>query len=160
MECITKGEAINLPFIMMRQMKEIIRRAKTFLPYGMVFILLFQAVHIDLSGKDGKELHYSFTYSTKSLMKMGYHLSGGHWKRKVSGQKVVESSSEDEEEETEEQQLNIEFITATEASVQEVEVQRENETQTPIPFVVTPTPTLTKASILEPLCLKHSLKIK
>ena len=57
MECITKGEAINLPFIMMRQMKEIIRGAKTCLPYGMVFILLFQAVHIDLSGKDGKELH-------------------------------------------------------------------------------------------------------
>ena len=32
-------------------------------------------------------------------MRMGYHLSDEHWKRKISGQKVIQSSSEDEEEE-------------------------------------------------------------
>ena len=78
MECITKEEAINLPFIMMGQMKETIRRAKTCLPYEMVFTLLFQVAHIDLSGKDEKELHYSNTYSAKSIIRMGYHLLDGH----------------------------------------------------------------------------------
>ena len=33
---------------------------------------------------------------------MGYHLFDGHWKKKISGQKVVQSSSKDEEEEIEE----------------------------------------------------------
>ena len=84
-------------------------------------------------------------------MKMGYHLSDGHWKRKISGQKVVESSSEDEEEETEKQQPNIEFVTDAEAPVQDVEVQRKNETQIPVPSVVTPAPTLAKAFTSEPL---------
>ena len=77
MECITKGEAINLPF-MLGQMKEIIRKAKTCLSYGMMFILLFQAARTDLNGEDGRELHHSDTHSTKSLMRMGYHLSNGH----------------------------------------------------------------------------------
>ena len=111
MECITKGKAINLPFIMIGQMKETIRKAKTCLPYGTVFILLFQNVHIDLSEEYIKELHHSDTYSIKYLMRMGYHLSDGHWKRKILGQKVVQSSSEDEEKETKEQQPNIEFVT-------------------------------------------------
>ena len=131
MECIIKGEAINLPFIMMGQNKETIRRAKICLPYGMVFTLLFQTTHIDLSGKDEKKLHHSDTYSAKSLMRMGYHLSDGHWKRKVLGEKVKSSSeSSSEDEETEEQQPNVEFVTTAEASVQEAEVQEENERQT------------------------------
>ena len=57
---------------------EQIRRAKTCLPYGMVFTLLFQAIHIDLNGEDGRQLHHSDTYSAKSLMRIGYHLSNGH----------------------------------------------------------------------------------
>ena len=67
-------------------------------------------------------------------MRMGHHLSDGHWKKKISGQKVIQSSSKDEEEETEEQHPNIEFVTeaATETLVQEPEVQRENETQTKV----------------------------
>ena len=121
MERVIKREAINLPSIMISQMKEIIRKFNTCLPYGMVFTLLFQAAHIDLNGEDGRKLHYNDTYSTKSLMRMGYHLLNGHWKKKVSGQRVDKSSCEDKEE-TEEQHQNIEFVTTTAASAQEVEV--------------------------------------
>ena len=59
----------------------------------MVFTLLFEAAHIDLDGEDGRQLHHSDTYSTKSLMRMGYHLSNGQWKKKVSGQRDDKSSS-------------------------------------------------------------------
>ena len=77
MKRIIKGEAINLSYIMISQMKKTTRKANTCLPYGMVFTLLFEAVHIDLDGEDGKQLHHSDTYSTKSLMRMRYHLSNG-----------------------------------------------------------------------------------
>ena len=132
MERIIRREAINLPSIMIGQMKETIKRAKIYLPYGMVFTLLFQAAHTNLNGEDERKLHHSDTYSAKSLMKMGYHLSNYHWKKEVSRQRVDESSSEDEEEETEEQQPNIEFVTeaATKTFVQEAKKQRETETQT------------------------------
>ena len=85
----------------------------------MVFTLIFQTACIDLNEEDGRELHHSHTYSAKSLMRMGYHLFDGYWKRKISGQKVVQSFSEDEEEENEEQHPNIEFVTevATETFV-------------------------------------------
>ena len=133
-------------------MKETITKAKTCLSYGMVFTLLFQAAHIDLSGEDGKALYHSDTYSVKSLIRMGYHLSDGHWKRKVSGQKVVESSSDDEDEETEEQLPNIEFVAATaEAPVLEGEVQEQNERKTQAPPIVIHVPTFTETSISEPL---------
>ena len=137
----------------MEQMKETIRRAKTCLPYGMVFTLLFQAAHIDLSGEDEKVLYHIDTYSAKSLTRMGYHLSDGQWKRKISGQKVIQSSNEEEEEETEEQQPNVEFVTeaSTETLAQEAEVQKKNETQTEAPLMVTPIPTFTEASTSESL---------
>ena len=76
-------------------MKETIRKAKTYLPYRMVFTILFQYTNVDLSREDGKALHHSDTYSAKSLMRMGYHLTEGYWKKKVSGQRVIKSSSDD-----------------------------------------------------------------
>ena len=54
MEKVIKEEAINLPYIMISQMKETTRKANTCLPYGMVFTLLFEVAHIDLNGEDGK----------------------------------------------------------------------------------------------------------
>ena len=152
MECLIKREAINLPYIMMCQMRETIRKAKTCLPYGMVFTLLFQVANIDLTEEDGKALHHTDTYSSKSLIRMGYHFSDGHWKKKVLGQRAIESSSDDEDEEMNEQLPNIEFVpAAAEVSVLEAKVQEQNERQTQAPPVVTPAPTLTKASTFEPL---------
>ena len=68
MECIIKGEAINLPFIMIWQIKKIIRKAKTYLPNGMVFTLLFQAACIDLSGEDKKELYHSVLFPVEFML--------------------------------------------------------------------------------------------
>ena len=76
MEKVIKGEPINLPFIMMNQMKET-RMANTCLPYGMAFTLIFEAAHIDLSGEDRRKLYHTDTYSAKSLNRMGYHLLNG-----------------------------------------------------------------------------------
>ena len=77
MERVIKGESINLPFIMMNQMKETTRKAHTCLPYGMVFTLIFEVAHINLSGEDSKQLHHTDTYSVKSLNRMRYHLLNG-----------------------------------------------------------------------------------
>ena len=84
MKKVIKGEAINLPYIMISQMKKTTRKANTCLPYGMVFILLFEAAHVNLEGEDNRQLHHTDTYSTKSLIRMGYHLSNGQWKKKIS----------------------------------------------------------------------------
>ena len=75
MEYLIKGEAINLPYIMMCQMRVTVRKVKTCLPYGMIFILLFEATHVNLEGEDSRQLHHTDTYFTKSLIRMEYHLS-------------------------------------------------------------------------------------
>ena len=85
MERVIKGEAINLSYIMISQMKETTRKANTCLPYGMVFTLLFKATNVNLEGEDSRQLHHIDTYSTKSLIRMGYHLSNGQWKKKNLG---------------------------------------------------------------------------
>ena len=41
MEKVVKGDPINLPFIMMNQIKETTRKANTCLPYGMAFTVIF-----------------------------------------------------------------------------------------------------------------------
>ena len=119
MERVIKGEPINLPFIMMNQMKETTRKTNTCLPYRMAFTLIFETAHIDLSGEDSRQLHHTNTYSTKSLNRMGYYLLNGQWRKKVSGQIVETSSSEDEEEDEEQPR---EF-TITTASAQEEEIE-------------------------------------
>ena len=98
MERVIKGQAINLPFIMLNQMKETTRKANSCLPYGMVFILIFEAAHIDLIGQDSRQVHHTDTYSIKSLIRMGYCFSNKQWKKKTSGQHADKSSSEDEDE--------------------------------------------------------------
>ena len=66
-------------------MKETTRKANTCLPYGMIFTLIFEATHIDLNREDSKQLHHTDTYTAKSLVRMGYHLSSGQWRKKISG---------------------------------------------------------------------------
>ena len=72
MECVIEGEALNLPYIMLCQMKETIRKVKTYPPYGMVFTLLFQVTMIDLTREDRKALHHTDTYSAQLMQRMGY----------------------------------------------------------------------------------------
>ena len=41
MEKVVKGDPINLPYIMINQMKETTRKVNTCLPYGMAFTVIF-----------------------------------------------------------------------------------------------------------------------
>ena len=77
MEKIVSGELINLPYIMMNQMKETTRKVNTCLPYGMAFTVIFEAAHINLSGEDKREPHHTDTYTAKSLTRMGYSKING-----------------------------------------------------------------------------------
>ena len=115
---------------MMNQMKETTRKANTCLPYRMAFTLIFEVVHIDLSGEDSRQLHHTDTYSAKSLNRMGYYLLNGQQRKKISGQRVDTSSREDEEED-EEQPREVATIAA---SVQEEEI----ETQGLIDIIIEP----------------------
>ena len=102
MEKIVNGEPINLPYIMINQMKETTRKANTCLPYGMAFTIIFQAAHINLSGEDKKEPHHTDTYTAKSLIRMGYNKVDGQWKKRDI-QEV--SSSSEQGEDTEEEPI-------------------------------------------------------
>ena len=82
MELLINGDKINLPAIMICQMKEAVRKVKACLPYGMVLSLFFQSANIDLTGEDSKTLLHTDTYTAKTLQKMGYLLSKGTWKKK------------------------------------------------------------------------------
>ena len=108
-------------------MKETTRKANTYLPYGMVFILIFEAAHIDLSGEDSRQLHHTDTYTAKSLIRMGYHLSNGQWRKKIFGQRVDKSSSEEEYEDDEQPH---ELGTTAAASAQEEETQTQEPMDT------------------------------
>ena len=102
MEKIVNGEPINLPYIMINQIKETTRKTNTCLPYGMAFTVIFEAAHINLSGEDKREPHHTDTYTAKSLIRMGYSKIDGEWKKKDL-QEV--SSSSEQEEDTEEEQV-------------------------------------------------------
>ena len=82
MEKVVRGDPINLPFIMINQIKETTRKTNTCLPYGMAFTVIFEAAHINLSGEDKKEPHHTVTYTAKSLVRMGYSKVDGEWKKR------------------------------------------------------------------------------
>ena len=90
MEKIVKGDPINLPYIMLNQMKETTRKVNTYLPYGMAFTIIFEAADINLDGEDKKDPHHTDTYTAKSLIRMGYHKS--EWrmeKERSSGSLII-----------------------------------------------------------------------
>jgi len=98
---VIDGEALNLPHIMLLQMKEAVRKVKAYLPYGMVLTLFFQASRVNLNGEDGRPLHHTDTYSSKSLQRMGYQLTEGAWRKKGSDLRAIGSSSSDEDDDDE-----------------------------------------------------------
>ena len=126
MEKVVKEEPINLPFIMMNQIKETTRKANICLPYGMAFTVIFEAAHINLSGEDKKEPHHTDTYTAKSLIRMGYSKVDGEWKKKDL-QEV--SSSSEQEEDTEEEHVH----TAEPAPIPEDIPTAQSQETTPPP---------------------------
>ena len=92
-----EGEPLNLPFIMISQMREAACRARACLPYGMVFTLLFQDAHVDLTGEDCRLLLHTDRYTVKSLTRMGFIKVDGNWIRKTSGVPVAHSEDSDDD---------------------------------------------------------------
>ena len=65
---MVKGTTMNLPFMMIEQMKIAVEKSKSqaCLPYGMVFTLIFMKAGIDLDGEDCKALKHT-DFSTSIL---------------------------------------------------------------------------------------------
>ena len=124
MEKVVRGEAINLPFIMLNQIKETTKKTNTCLPYGMTFIVIFKAAHINLSGEDKKELHHTDTYTAKSLIRMGYSKIDGEWKKR--DHQEVSSSSEQEEDNEEE---NVSTVPIQDPAPPQEEHQEQEPTE-------------------------------
>ena len=127
MEKVVRGEAINLPFIMLNQIKETTRKTNTCLPYGMAFTVIFEAAHINLSGEDKKELHHTDTYTAKSLIRMGYSKIDGEWKKR--DHQEVSSSSEQEEDNEEE---NVSTVSIQETAPPQEDIKSKKELNKPL----------------------------
>ena len=71
---------------------------------------------------------------------MGYQLTDGSWKKKASGQRINEVSTDDED--TDQQLHDIEIgTTAVEFLVPKAEVQEHTERELPAPPVIIPSDT-------------------
>ena len=127
MEKVVRGEAINLPFIMLNQIKETTRKTNTCLPYGMAFTVIFEAAHINLSSEDKKELHHTDTYTAKSLIRMGYSKIDGEWKKR--DHQEVSSSSEQEEDNEEE---NVSTVSIQETAPPQEDIKSKKELNKPL----------------------------
>ena len=57
-----QGTPMNLPFMMLRQIKEATGRSKACVPNGMVFALIFMHVKISLEREDFRELLHRFLH--------------------------------------------------------------------------------------------------
>ena len=72
---------MNLPFMMMQQIKDATGRSKTkaCLPHGMVFTLIFIDSETNLEGEDFKVLAHTDFYPKRSLHHMGYQKVDDQW---------------------------------------------------------------------------------
>ena len=93
---LSKGQPINLPYLMINQMKEAARKMRFCLSYGMVFTLIFEEFGVDFTGEDAKRLLHTDRYTERTLHRMGIHKVEGRWVRRVSGQQGAETDSDEE----------------------------------------------------------------
>ena len=84
---VIEGNQINLPFLMITQMKEATKGKRACLPYGMVFTLIFNEFGVNLDGEISKKLLHTDTYNDKSLFRMGYIKKDNNWMKKASEQR-------------------------------------------------------------------------
>ena len=78
---LVEGIAMNLPFMILEQIKIAADRSrtKTCLPYGMVFILIFIDNEINLEEEDFRVLAHMDCYTKQSLHYMQYKKVDDHW---------------------------------------------------------------------------------
>lgn len=83
---LIQGVPLNLPSLILTQMRDEVGRAKMCLPYGMTLTSVFREVGVSFEDEVTHGLIYSDTYSERSLHRMGYRKSDGRWTRRLSGQ--------------------------------------------------------------------------
>ena len=76
---LSKNQPINLSYLMINQIKEAARKVRACLPYGMVFILIFEEFRVDCTGEDTKRLLHTNRYTERTLHRMGNHKMDGRW---------------------------------------------------------------------------------
>ena len=79
---------MNLPFMIIEQIKSATGESKTkaYLPYGMVFTLIFVDAEIDLDGEDFKSLTHIDYYTIYTLHRMKYQKVGDEWVKEIEGE--------------------------------------------------------------------------
>lgn len=87
---LIQGKPMNLPFMMLRQIKEAAKKSRAYLPYGMVFILyeliIFTEFGVYFDGEDARRLLHTNHYNERSLHQMGYRKVDDRCMHRVSGQ--------------------------------------------------------------------------
>ena len=82
---IVQGIPLNLPGIMMHQIREASVRNKVCLPYEMALTRLFEATEISGENKAFTRLSRFDVYDEKALTRMQFHVEAGRWVRNESG---------------------------------------------------------------------------
>lgn len=70
---LIEEKPINLPYLMLSQIKEAAEKCRACLPYGMVFTLIFQEFIIDCNRENARRLLYTDRYNECSLHYMDYN---------------------------------------------------------------------------------------
>lgn len=95
---LIQGKLINLLFLMLSQIKEIVKKSRACLPYGIVFTLIFPEFGVDCSGEDARKLPHTNRYNEQSLYHIGYSKVDDRWVYKAFGQGVTALDSLDDDE--------------------------------------------------------------
>lgn len=88
MVALIRGIFINLPGIMVSQMKEVATSRRLCLSYGMGLTRIFRAFSVSLEVEAFKEILHMDTYHNKSLHQIGYKKIDGRWTCRGSGQEM------------------------------------------------------------------------
>ena len=92
---IVQGIPLNLPNIIMHQMREASARNKACLLYGMALTRLFEAAKILVKNEAFTRLSRFDMYDEKALTRMQFHIEVGRWVKNESGQKRKEPRVEE-----------------------------------------------------------------
>ena len=102
MECMIQGIPLNLPAMILRQMRKVMCNSRVSLPYGMILTLIFRQHGLALEEEASKSLHHTDTYTARTLIRMGYEKVNGQWIHTgagIQGEAPEGDAPEDEDEE-------------------------------------------------------------
>ena len=82
--CILSGRKVNLGYLMVQQMSNLLTSTHDILPYGMVFTLMFRACGFDLSAETDVRMPKPFdAIDNACITRLGYEFTNGDWREKV-----------------------------------------------------------------------------